>query len=383
MRIDTFSIRRAERTELLSEADRREAERTFSVLPTSAARLLGAHLLALRRHRRGYASTLMRAMRLRPPGARGLLWQLFYFAEAMLVWGECRRREIPHIHVHFANVAADVALLAAHFGRHAGGPSTWSFTMHGPTELYDVGAHRLPAKVADAAFVACISDFARSQLMSLVESSDWERLHVVRCGVDLDVLAPGEATAAESDGGTINVLCIAQLSARKGHAVLLEALAELPAGDADVNLTIAGDGPERNALGHLARKLGIGARVRFLGAVGGDQIPSLYQGAEIFCLPSFGEGVPVVLMEAMASGVPVIATQVMGVPELVEDGRSGYLVPPGRADALAEALARLAGDSALRARLGGAGRKRVMRDYDLRRSAATLESLFRAVAERR
>ena len=112
-----------------------------------------------------------------------MLWQLFYFAEAMLVWRRCTERGIGHIHVHFANVAADVALLATSFGRTAGGPRTWSFTMHGPTEFLDVEAHRLPQKAEDAAFVACISDFARSQLMALVDPGCWESLHIVHCGI--------------------------------------------------------------------------------------------------------------------------------------------------------------------------------------------------------
>jgi glycosyltransferase involved in cell wall biosynthesis len=102
-----------------------------------------------------------------------------------------------------------------------------------------------------------------------------------------------------------------------------------------------------------------------------------YEEADIFCLPSFDEGVPVVLMEAMAMGLPVIATQVAGVPELVEDGVSGVLVAPGTSEELADALRRvLECDSAQRARMGAAGRMRVSEDFDVDRSAAQLHSLF-------
>ncbi len=376
--LETFSIRPADPAELISQADREEAGTTSTILPTSATRLLAAHLLALLRAPGAYASTLLLALRLRPPGFRGLLWQLFYFAEAILLWRECLRRQIAHVHVHFANVAADVALLATRFGRHGGGPRTWSFTMHGPTELYDIEAHRLPAKVRDAAFVACISDFARSQLMSLVEPSVWERLHVVRCGVDPTVLEPGEKSGDE-EGGRLNVLCVAQLSARKGHAILLEAIADLAASGTELEVTIAGDGPERAALERRSHSLGLDGRVRFAGAVGGDEVLALNRRADIFCLPSFGEGVPVVLMEAMALGVPVITTRIMGVPELIEDGVSGLLVSPGRSDELAEALRRLADDPALRAELALGGRKQILRSYDLRDSAARLDALFAGV----
>ncbi len=380
--LETFSIRPADPAELISQADREEAGTTSTILPTSATHLLAAHLLALFRAPGAYASTLLLALRLRPPGFRGLLWQLFYFAEAMLLWRECLRRRIAHVHVHFANVAADVALLATRFGRHGGGPQTWSFTMHGPTELYDIEAHRLPAKVRDAAFVACISDFARSQLMSLVEPSAWERLHVVRCGVDPTVLEPGERSG-EGEGDTVNVLCVGQLSPRKGHAVLLEAAAKLAASGTELQVTVAGDGPERAALQSLAHALGLSRRVKFAGAVGQDELPSLYRQADIFCLPSFGEGIPVVLMEAMALGVPVVSTRIMGIPELIEHGASGLLVSPGRTDELAAALRRLAEDPALRGELARGGRDQIVRNYDLRDSAALLEDLFKGLNDPR
>ncbi|MBV9604079.1 MAG: glycosyltransferase, partial [Solirubrobacterales bacterium] len=105
---------------------------------------------------------------------------------------------------------------------------------------------------------------------------------------------------------------------------------------------------------------------------------SLYQQADMFCLPSFAEGLPGVLMEAMAMGLPVIATRIMGIPEIVEDGVSGRLVAPGRADALAGALLELLGDPELRSSMGKAGRRRVEKEYDIRRSASALAQLYRA-----
>jgi glycosyltransferase involved in cell wall biosynthesis len=99
----------------------------------------------------------------------------------------------------------------------------------------------------------------------------------------------------------------------------------------------------------------------------------------VFCLPSFAEGLPVVLMEAFATGLPVVASRITGIPELVEDGVSGALVEPGRADLLADALESLCADPALRARMGAAGRERVVRDFDIDRSAAELERAFEAV----
>ena len=100
-----------------------------------------------------------------------------------------------------------------------------------------------------------------------------------------------------------------------------------------------------------------------------------------FTLPSYAEGVPTVLMEAMASGLPVVGTHVMGVPELIEHERSGLLIPPARADALADALARLAQDHELRARLGHAARERVEQHFELHRAASGVgEAIEAAVA---
>ena len=375
--IETFTIRRSPARDLLSEADRSADLSTHSLLPAAPSALLRAHLAAASRHPARYLSTLLRALRLRPPGVRGVLWQVFYFGEAMLLWHECVRREIEHVHVHFANVAADVALLASHFGRLGAGLRSWSFTMHGPTEFYEVGAHRLAEKAADAAFVVCISDFARSQLMSLLDPSDWERLHVIRCGVDTDNLVPEELPLRNA--GSLRILCVAQLSARKGQAVLLEAVAALCSEGIELSLTLAGDGPERSRLERQAVELGLGKHVRFLGAVGHDRIPVLHREADVFCLPSFGEGLPVVLMEAMALGTAVVATNVMAVAELVEHQRSGLLVPPGRSDALGVALRRLAQEPKLRRDLAEEARSRVVADYDLRRSAQELERLFGCV----
>ncbi len=104
--IDTFAIRRAQPDEVLSRADEAEARATYALLPVRITHLLRAHLRALVRHPRGYKTTLREALRLAPAGARGALWQGFYFAEAVLLWDRLRRRGATHVHAHFANVAA-------------------------------------------------------------------------------------------------------------------------------------------------------------------------------------------------------------------------------------------------------------------------------------
>ena len=114
----------------------------------------------------------------------------------------------------------------------------------------------------------------------------------------------------------------------------------------------------------------------FAGAAGSHQLRDLYARADVFCLPSFGEGVPIVLMEAMAMRLPVVTTHIAGIPELVDHDVSGLLLPPGRVDALAAALTRLAADPELRARMGEAGRRKVETEFESGASARELRELL-------
>ncbi len=337
--VETFSLRPAETEHLLTEADRRAAETTTTLQPPRWGRLLGAHVRGLARHPLGYLRAFAVAQRLSPPGLRMRLWSLFYFAEAILLWRHLRSRDISHVHVHFANAASMVALLYAEFAAAEG--AGFSFTMHGPTEFDEVERFRLREKVAAARFVACISDYARAQLMRFSPPEDWERLHVVRCGVDTRFGRPSRSTAPRNG---IRLLTVARLAPDKGVEILIRALAETADDEAEVSVEIVGDGPDRSALENLAAELGVDDRIEFSGYVGQDRIREHYEAADAFCLPSFAEGIPVVLMEAMALEMPVIAPRVMGIPELVEHGKSGLLVPPGRIDALAAAILRLARD---------------------------------------
>ena len=356
--VEPFTVVRAERDEVIEETTRREDARTTALRPIGVPRLAVTHLAALARRPGGWVRALRRALALRHGGLRDLVWQLAYFAQGVVLARALRARGLRHVHVHHANNAADIALYACTYDPGL----SWSLSLHGPTEFADAEGHRLAAKLADASFVACISDYARSQAMAL--TPDWEKLHVVRLGVDLDAFAPVQ----RAHDGALRVLSIGRLAQQKGQAVLLEAIARTPG---EVELTLAGDGPLRGELERRAAELGL--EVNFAGAVGHDRVAELYAWADVFCLTSFAEGIPVVLMEAMACELPVVAPRIMGIPELVDD----VLVPPGRADLVAEALAALAADPERRAALGRAGREIVAARYEQNASAGALAALLR------
>lgn len=141
-----------------------------------------------------------------------------------------------------------------------------------------------------------------------------------------------------------------RLGVQKSLGTALEAVAATPG----VTLVVAGEGPERAALERRAAELGVDARVRFVGAVGREQVLRLFRAADASVLPSAWENFPHTVVEALAVGCPMIATTVGGVPEVVRDGENGLLVPPGDSAALAAALARFFADADLRARLAAA-----------------------------
>jgi colanic acid/amylovoran biosynthesis glycosyltransferase len=365
---------------LLSDADRQEFENTHALLPPRWGQVAKTHLYALLRHPRAFFSTLRLSLAQSRPGMRGQLWQLFYFGEAMIAWDHWRKLGVRHVHSHFVSVSADVALLASHFGKRTGrGPSSWSATVHGLIELWDVQSFRLVEKVRHSDAIFCISDFTRSQLMAIVGEDQWHKLHVVRCGIEPAVYDG----VGDPPAGRPRVLCVGRLVPEKGQSVLLHAFAKLAERGVDAELELVGYGPSERELRVLAERLGLADRVLFAGAVGQDAIGAHYEAASVFCLPSFWEGIPVVLMEAMACRRPVIATAVAGVRELVRDAATGLLVSPGREDELADALQCLLEDPALRHRMGEAGRRYVAHEYDIDGSAELLSRLFGDVLDGR
>ena len=369
--IATFTVRRAEDAHIRSADDRAEATTTYALRPVRVLDLVKAHARAVVSRPGLWWDALRTAVRTGGSQPRDALWHLFYFVQAVLLWDQVRRTGARHVHAHFANVSSDLAWLASLVG----GPGwSWSFTMHGPTEFADQRAHRLAEKTAAASFVVAISDFARSQLMALVTEDHWDKLEVVHCAIDTTRFAPSPSTSVDRE---LAILCVARMVPVKGHAVLLRAMHELAARDIGVTATLIGDGPGRAGLEALAAELGIADRVTFAGVIGQDEIRAFFDGAEVFTLPSFAEGVPVVLMEAMAMQVPVIASRVAGIAELVTDGVSGRLLPPGREDLLADALEAFAAAPDLRIAMGKAGRQKISDEFELRACTLKLLDIYR------
>jgi colanic acid/amylovoran biosynthesis glycosyltransferase len=255
------------------------------------------------------------------------------------------------------------------------GGITYSFTAHGTVETDNARAIGLPAKINAASFVVAVSDYGRAQMMRWVSPALWSRIHVVHCGLGPEYLDCA-AHPIESGAG---FLAVGRLSEEKGHICLVNAFAALLKSGASSMLVLAGDGPLRALIEDRCRELGIADRVRITGWVSGDQVRQLLLHSRVLVLPSFAEGLPVVLMESLALGRPVISSWVAGVPELVEDGTSGWLVPPGNEHALQQAMQHcLDAPPNTLARMGSAGQHAVRQRHDAHTEGARLAKLFRS-----
>jgi glycosyltransferase involved in cell wall biosynthesis len=284
-----------------------------------------------------------------------------------------RRLGVRHVHAHFASYPA----IAAWTARALAGCS-YSFTAHAHDIFRDQSL--LPRLMADARFVVTISEYNRRFLER--HNPAGTPVHVVHCGVD-PAGWPVRLRAMPREG-PVRVLCVAALEEKKGHRVLLRALADGGPHLARAELHLAGPGPLRGELEELARTLGLGDRVRFHGALSEPEVAALLDRADVFVLASiversgFMEGIPVALVEALAVGVPVVATRLSGVPELVRDGETGLLAEPGDAASLAAALERAIAEPDAARRRAGAGRALVEREFDAAASAARIAELIRS-----
>lgn len=205
-------------------------------------------------------------------------------------------------------------------------------------------------------------------------------VRVVPYGVDIDPRPPGAVGPSACSSRRPTVLFVGRLVRYKGVDVLIRAMV-----DVEANLVIVGDGPLRPQLEALSRGLGLDGRVRFEGRVSDDARVAWYHDADIFALPSISrqEAFGMVQLEAMGHGLPVVSTALAtGVPWVNRHGETGLVVPPNDHQALAQALATLVSDPALRARLGAAGPARVRTTFDACRMCAEFDAVCRDVAPR-
>jgi colanic acid/amylovoran biosynthesis glycosyltransferase len=228
-----------------------------------------------------------------------------------------------------------------------------------------------------------ISDYWRRKLVAL--NCDEGKILVHHMGIDLGKFKYQERKTSSAE--PIRVLTIGRLVEKKGHKYLIKAVAKSLKTHKNILCMIAGDGPCRAELESLASDLGIADHIKFLGTLTHEEVSELFQQAHIFILPSVTasdgdqEGIPVVLMEAQAVGLPVISTYHSGIPELVIDGKSGFLVPERDIDILAEKIVYLIEHPEKWAEMGRCGRRIVEEEFNIKKLNNQLLKIYQSLLE--
>lgn len=350
----------------VKEAIRRES----LYLPRGVGAVLLDNAAALARKPLGYLSAAGRLV------ARGesLRFLLLGACHAQVVV----RDGINHLHGTFGTRTTTLAHVIS---RLTG--VEYSFTTH----AYDVFRPNpsLVWKTNEASFMRTISRFNRTYIERTYPGIDTSRIRVIHLGVDGNVIRPKPNGARVRP---LRVVAIGSLIEQKGHLVLVRSCDRLRRRQVAFECRIIGEGPIRARLEQEIQSLGLGAAVRLEGDLPHARTMSHLEEADVFALPCIDmrgrgehvDGIPVVLMEAMAMGLPVVSTNLSGIPELIDSGRSGLLVPPEDPDRLADAIEQLAGDAALRERLGAAARRTATERFDLSHNTSELVGCMRLFA---
>lgn len=354
--------------EVVDPADLSERARTRYILDESALTFVYALASALIHRPAALFSAVCGALRMTRRSNRPMVFHFAYLMEALVLARWALQQRVGHIHAHFGTNGAEVAMLA-----HLVSGIPYSFTVHGPDEFDRPEYLGLSEKVKHAAFVCAVSSFTISQLCRWVPAAEWRKIKLVRCGLD----AAFWSSCAPVKLSNSQLVSVGRLCEQKGFLILLDALAALSREGLRFEMTIVGDGPLRPALERRIRELGLEGRVAITGWLSNAEVRERILGARALILPSFAEGLPVVLMEASALGRPVVATYVAGIPELVLDRTSGWLVPAGHVDRLRDAIREClnAPDSRIRA-MGEAARLRALEMHDIAHECRKLAGLF-------
>lgn len=301
---------------------------------------------------------------------------------------------VEQLHAHFASSSASVAMLASLF---TGIP--FSFTAHAKDiYLKSIDRNLLHDKLALANFVVTVSDFNRNYLSGLIQDSklppvlNWRRrdnpdtnypasIRRLYNGIDLLTFRPRPGLVGE-DQKTPLILSVGRLVEKKGFEDLIHACGILHDQGLNFRCEIIGKGPLEPVLKELIARLGLNKTIFLAGPKPQDEIVSIYSRATVFALPCVigddgnRDGLPTVLLEAMATGIPVVSTYVTGIPEIIDNGSTGILIPEHDPIALAEAVGRLIQDEGLSKQMSRMAIEKVNREFDLRTNVAVLHQWF-------
>lgn len=301
-----------------------------------------------------------------------LIRALLIFPKAVKIAADMLNNGISHVHAHYATHPALVAWIV-----HRLTGISYSITVH----AHDIFVDRsmLNLKLRDAKFIAAISEFNREFLVEHLGEWVREKIHIVHCGIQPELYNDLQSVKEHQ---RFDVVSIGSLQPYKGMQHLVNACAFLRDRGIPVHCRIVGDGEDRLLLEKLIAQTGLSQTVELLGAMDQVSVASVLRSAQVYAQPSVitpagkMEGIPVAIMEAFAAGLPVVASRISGIPELVIQDKTGYLVPPADAKKLADALENIYLNPTKASLLAVAGREKVLTEFELGVNVQKLSLLF-------
>jgi colanic acid/amylovoran biosynthesis glycosyltransferase len=342
--------------------------------PFFNAPILRANVRTFLRRPARYLSLLARLIAGTVTAPDVLVRTLAVFPKSVFLARALEEEGVRHIHAHYATHPSTMALIIAALSN-----VTFSFTVH----AHDIQVNRslLRWKLRETKFVRSISEFNKRFLEGLYPKEAAGKIDVIHVGIETHWYGSPSSTTAPRAGHKI--LCVAAHRPYKGLPYLIEACRLLHEEGIDVQCDIIGHGPMHDELAAMIRERSPD-NVRLLGPRAQEEVTRMMAETSLFVLPSIVasdgqmEGIPVALMEAMATGRAVVSTSISGIPELVEHGVSGLLVPPADARALAGAIRELLTDPERARRMGERGREKVRAEFTLSECVRQLNARLEA-----
>lgn len=346
---------------------------TRTIYPLSAAEVAFSLLRAPFVFRGRFLAALVNALFGKRESFRTRIAALAHFVVACCWALKLRKDRVSHIHAQWVHSSGSVGMYGAWLlGK------TFSFTGHAADLFRDRVA--LEDKIRRAEFIICISTFHKEFFKQLGARD--EQLHIAYCGIDPSLFSP--RPHPHVDGGPLQIRSSGRLVEKKGFADLIRACGLLRDRGIDFQCVIAGSGPLQESLHELIDSLRLHDRVWLTGAeIKQEEIPEFMHGGDIYCLQCVWasdndvDGLPQMLMEAMACGLPAISTRLVGIPDLIIDGKTGLLIEPGNVEQLADAIERLKNDPPLAARLVANAHQHLLENFDITTCLEPLIELFR------
>ncbi len=341
------------------------ANETVYLLPVSAIRLIRSHLFFFITRFPTYVGTLTYLLTRKHPTPHARLKTLFHFGEGVLAAALLRKSSVNHLHAHFADRAAVVAMVI-----HRLLEVPYSITAHA-NDIY-ISPVFLAEKIKNAKFVATCTKYNQLHL----EKETEHPVELIYHGLDFSDILPSESSLKNRK--TPLVLSVGQLNEKKGFPYLIRACALLREKEYEFSCEIIGDGPEKGKLAELIEALNLSDIVTLRGALPHAEVLRDYPRAGLFVLPCVvardgdRDGIPNVILEAMAHGLPVISTNISGIPEVVRNQETGWLIQSRSEHALTNAIAQVLDHPCEAAAIGRNGMAFVRKNFDIRQNVQHL-----------